>query len=77
VEDDPGALTLLGRSLVEQGKPAEAARALKRAVALSPAAVPAHFWLVQAYRNSGRYDLAREELDVLHRLAPRAAAAVR
>jgi tetratricopeptide (TPR) repeat protein len=75
VEDDPGALALLGRSLVEEGKPAEAAQALTRAVALAPTSVPARFWLVQAYRRSGREDLAQAELDVLRRLAPRAAEA--
>ena len=73
VEDDPGALTLLGRALVEQGKPGDAAFALMRAAALAPSAVPARFWLVQAYRGVGRADLAREELEVLRRLDPRAA----
>jgi Flp pilus assembly protein TadD len=79
VEDDPGALTLLGRSLVEEGKAEEAVDPLKRAVTVAPALVPAHFWLVQAYRNSGRDDRAREEIEVLRRLDSRAAeeAAVR
>ncbi|MEX2222093.1 MAG: tetratricopeptide repeat protein [Candidatus Rokuibacteriota bacterium] len=78
-EDDPGALTLLGRALVEQGKPEDAVLALKRAAALAPALVPARFWLVRAYRTSGRDDLAREELEILRRLDSRAAegAAVR
>jgi len=74
VEDDPGALTLLGRALVEQGKPVDAVFALTRAAALAPAAVPARFWLVQAYRNLGRGDLALEQLEVLRRLDARAAA---
>ena len=74
VEDDPGALMLLGRSLVEQGKPGDAVLALERAAALAPSAVPARFWLVQAYRGAGRDDLAREQLEVLRRLDPRAAA---
>jgi protein O-mannosyl-transferase len=75
VEDDPGTLMLLGRALVEQGKPVDAVFALKRAAALAPAAVPARFWLVQAYRGAGRGDLAGEQLEVLRRLDPRAAAA--
>jgi len=75
VEDDPGALTLLGRALVEQGKPVDAVFALTRAVTLAPALVPARFWLVQAYRTGGRDDPAREELEVLRRLDSRAAEA--
>jgi len=73
VEDDPGALMLLGRALVEQGNPRDAIFALRRAAALAPAAVPAHFWLVQAYQGVGRDDLALAERDVLDRLDPRAA----
>ena len=74
VEDDPGTLMLLGRALVEQGKPGDAIFALRRAAALDPSAVPARFWLVLAYRGAGRDDLAREQLEVLRRLDPRAAA---
>ena len=74
VEDDPGALILLGRALVEQGNPGDAIFALERAAALDPSAVPAHFWLVQAYQGLGRGDLAQEQMDVLRRLDPRAAA---
>ena len=75
VEDDPGALMLLGRTLVEQDKPMDAVFALGRAAALAPSAVPAHFWLVQAYRGVGRGDLAQEQLEALRRLDPRAAEA--
>lgn len=74
VEDDPGALVLLGRALVEQGKPADAIFALRRAAALDPSAVPAHFWLIQAYQGVGRNDLARAQMDLLRRIDPRAAA---
>jgi Flp pilus assembly protein TadD len=74
VEDDPGALMLLGRALVEQGKPGDAVFALVRAARLAPSAVPARFWLVQAYRGAGRGDLAQKQLDVLRRLDPLAAA---
>jgi len=74
VEDDPGALMLLGRALVEQGKPGDAVFALVRAARLAPSAVPAHFWLVQAYRGAGRGDLAQRQLDILRRLDPVAAA---
>ena len=73
VEDDPGTLMLLGRALVEQGHPGDAIFALRRAAALDPSAVPAHFWLVQAYQGVGRADLARQEMDLLRRLDPRAA----
>jgi Flp pilus assembly protein TadD len=75
VEDDPGTLSLLGRSLVEQGHAAEAIPPLRRAVSLAPAAVPARFWLVRAYRTAGREDLARGELEMLGRIDPRAAKA--
>ena len=74
VEDDPGALMLLGRALVEQGKPGDAVFALVRAARLAPSAVPARFWLVQAYRGAGRRDLAQKQLDVLRRLDPLVAA---
>jgi hypothetical protein len=79
VEDDPGALALLGRSLVEQGQVREAIPALTRAVTLAPAAVPPRYWLVQAYRGAGRDDLAQRELAALRGLDSRAAdaAAVR
>ena len=62
-----------GETIVQQGQPGDAAFALMRAAALAPSAVPARFWLVQAYRGVGRADLAREELEVLRRLDPRAA----
>jgi Flp pilus assembly protein TadD len=75
VEDDPGALTLLGRALIEQGKPEDGVLALERATTLAPALVPARFWLVQAYRTGGRDDRAREQIEVLRRLDPRAAEA--
>jgi Flp pilus assembly protein TadD len=74
VEDDPGALMLLGRRLVEQGNAGDAVFALQRAAALAPSAVPAHFWLVQAYEGVGRGDLAREQMEILRRLDPWAAA---
>jgi Flp pilus assembly protein TadD len=75
-EDDPGALTLLGRALVEQGKPGDAMVALERAATLAPGLVPAHFWLVRAYRAGGREDRARAELEILRRLDSRAAEGV-
>jgi Flp pilus assembly protein TadD len=73
VEDDPGALALLGQVLVDQGHPSEAVGALRRAVALAPASVPPRFTLVQAYRDTGRPDLARQELSSLRTLDPAAA----
>ncbi|HSB42184.1 MAG TPA: tetratricopeptide repeat protein [Methylomirabilota bacterium] len=75
VEDDLGALTLLGRALVEEGRPQEATLALERAVALAPSNVPARFWLIRAYQRGGRDDLAQAELVELRRLDPRAAEA--
>jgi Flp pilus assembly protein TadD len=74
VEDDPGTLMLLGRALVEQGHPGDAIFALRRAAALDPSAVPAHFWLVQAYQGAGRGDLARQQMELLRRIDPQAAA---
>ena len=38
-----------------------------------PPAVPAHFWLVQAYQGAGRGDLAREQMELLRRIDPQAA----
>jgi len=73
VEDDAGALTLLGQVLVEQGHPSEAVGALRRAAALDPANAPARLALVQAYREGGRQDLARREVEELGRLDPTAA----
>ena len=72
VEDDAGALTLLGQGLVEQGHPAEAAGALRRATALDPASAPARLSLVQAYRDTGRLDLAQQELEKLRSPVPAA-----
>ena len=72
VEDDAGALTLLGQILVEQGHPSEAVGALRRAAALDPANAPARLTLVQAYRDSGRPDLARQEMEKLGSLDPAA-----
>jgi protein O-mannosyl-transferase len=73
VEDDPGTLILVGEALIEQGQPAAALTALTRAVALAPGSPRVHFWLVRAYREAGRPDLAAEELAVLRRLDPAAA----
>lgn len=72
VEDDAGALTLLGRVLVEQGHPSEAAGALRRAMALDPASAPARLTLVQAYRDTGRLDLAQQEMEKLRGPIPAA-----
>jgi Flp pilus assembly protein TadD len=72
VENDAGALTLLGQILVEQGHPSEAVGALRRAAALDPANVPARLTLVQAYRDSGRPDQARQEMEKLGSLDPAA-----
>jgi hypothetical protein len=72
VEDDAGALTLLGQVLVEQGHPSEAAGALRRATALDPASAPARLTLVRAYRDTGRPDLAQQELERLRGPIPAA-----
>lgn len=68
VEDDPGALALLGQALVEQGHPAAAVAPLRRAIVLAPWAATAHLALAQAYLATGRPDLAREEATILRRL---------
>ena len=46
---------------------------LRRAVALAPDAPAPRFWLVKAYEQSGRPDLARNEAATLRRLHPDAA----
>ena len=73
VEDDPGALALLGQVLVDQGHPSEAVGPLTRAIAAAPGTVAPRVTLVQAYRKTGRADLARTELEELRRLDPTAA----
>jgi Flp pilus assembly protein TadD len=73
VEDDPGALALLGQVLVDQGHPSEAVGPLRRAIAVAPGTVAPRVTLVQAYRKTGRPDLARTELEELRRLDPTAA----
>jgi Flp pilus assembly protein TadD len=73
VEDDPGALALLGQVLVDQGHPSEAVGPLRRAIAVAPGTVAPRVTLVQAYRKTGRPDLARTELEELRRLDPAAA----
>ena len=73
VEDDPGALALLGQVLVDQGHPSEAVGPLRRAIAVAPGTVAPRVTLIQAYRKIGRPDLARTELEELRRLDPTAA----
>jgi protein O-mannosyl-transferase len=66
-------LEFLGRSLIQQGKVDPAVRALQRAIALTPEAPGPRIWLVKAYEQSGRPDLARKEAATLRRLDPEAA----
>ena len=48
--------------------------ALRRAVELAPDAPGPRFWLIRAYQSTGQAGRAQEELAVLRRLDPRAAA---
>ncbi|HUM18504.1 MAG TPA: tetratricopeptide repeat protein [Candidatus Nitrosotalea sp.] len=66
-------LEFLGRSLIDQGKGDRAAYALRRAVTLAPGAAGPRILLVRAYEQSGRLDLARQEVATLRRLHPDAA----
>jgi tetratricopeptide (TPR) repeat protein len=70
VEDEPASLTLLGQTLLETGKVAEAVPVLKRSVELNPGGLAAREALVQAYRGIGRADMAEAELAALRRLHP-------
>ncbi|HSE02869.1 MAG TPA: tetratricopeptide repeat protein [Methylomirabilota bacterium] len=69
-------LEYLGQALIQRGKGARAVPTLRRAVALAPEAASPRFWLIRAYQDTGQNALAEEELGVLRRLDPRAAAAV-
>lgn len=71
--DSPSDLEFLGESLIRQGKGNRAVYPLRRAVALAPDAPAPRFWLVKAYEQSGRPDLARNEAATLRRLHPDAA----
>jgi Flp pilus assembly protein TadD len=67
-------LEYLGEALIQQGKSARAVPALRRAVELAPDAPGPRFWLIRAYQSTGQAGRAQEELAVLRRLDPRAAA---
>ena len=67
-------LEYLGQVLIQQGKSARAVPVLRRAVELAPDAPGPRFWLVRAYQGTGQTGQAQEELAVLRRLDPRAAA---
>ena len=67
-------LEYLGEALIQQGKSARAVPALRRAVELAPDAPGPRFWLIRAYQSTGQAGPAQEELAVLRRLDPRAAA---
>jgi Flp pilus assembly protein TadD len=71
--DSRSDLEFLGESLIRQGKGNRAVYPLRRAVALAPDAPAPRFWLVKAYEQSGRLDLARSEAATLRRLHPDAA----
>jgi predicted Zn-dependent protease len=60
----------LGEALLLKGEPANAARELEKAVALSPASVPARAKLAEACAAVGRLDAAADQLSHLIRLEP-------
>jgi tetratricopeptide (TPR) repeat protein len=56
---------LLGKILLESGKPAEAAPVLEEAVRLRPDYAPSHYYLATAYRRLGRNDAAAREFQAV------------
>jgi len=72
VGDNLDDLEFLGRTLLQQGRPQQAAQVLGRAVALAPEATTPRALLVKAYQLSGRTELARHEAAALRRLDPAA-----
>ncbi len=60
----------LGVLYSDQHRYAEAVVALEEAVRLDPQMAQAHYRLAQAYRRSGREDLAQRELDAFEKLQP-------
>jgi len=56
--EDPVELLRLGAQLLGQGRPAEAAAPLYRAVALNPGGVDAHYILGLAQQGLGQHELA-------------------
>jgi len=72
--DEPEDLEYLGQALIRQGKSERAVPSLLRAAELAPTAPGPRFWLVRAYEASGQRDRAQEQLAVLRRLDPGAAA---
>ncbi len=59
---DPRAQDLLGWAYLLAGRPAEAERALRSALALDPGLVSAHFHLGSLYMRVGAGDMARQHL---------------
>jgi Tfp pilus assembly protein PilF len=60
----------LGVLYSDQRRYREAAAALEEAVRLEPEMAQAHYRLAQAYRRTGREDLAEKELEAFERLQP-------
>jgi tetratricopeptide (TPR) repeat protein len=72
--DDADTWSFLGQALLREGKPAEAADALRRSVTLSPKVPATRFWLTQAYTVLGDRERADAELSALEALNPAMAA---
>src|SRR6266508_479401 len=75
--DDPDTWSFLGQALLREGKPVEAADALRRSVTLSPKVPATRFWLTHAYRVLGDRERADAELGALDALNPAMAAEFR
>jgi tetratricopeptide (TPR) repeat protein len=66
----------LGALYSDERRYPEAVAALEEAVRLEPEMAQAHYRLIQAYRRTGREDLARKELETFERLRLRDASPV-
>ena len=75
--DDPDTWSFLGQALLREGKPVEAADALRRSVTLSPKVPATRFWLTHAYMVLGDRERADAELGALDALNPAMAAEFR
>ncbi len=68
--DDPDTWSFFGQALLREGKPADAADALRRSVTLSPRVAATRFWLAHAYLVLGDRERGDAELAALEALSP-------
>lgn len=66
--DFPEVLLALAKLRLEEQRPLEALPLLEKAVRLLPESEGAHYSLMIAYRNAGRAEDARREMEILERL---------